>query len=109
FSELPGDACIKIPAGNGEPEWLFEYMNTLVNQPDLARAMGRNAAAYVARECAWEKTAAQYAAFLGGAGFQPAQSRLETCPTGDYILAFSKQNAAAEGYARTHLRRMVKT
>ncbi len=107
FSELPAGTCIKIPAGDEEPEWLFEYMNTLVNQPELAQAMGRNAAAFIARDCAWEKTAAQYARYLGAA--QPAPAAPVSEAIGDYILSFSQQNAGAESYARTHLHRMVKT
>ncbi len=113
FSELPDNACIKIPAGEGEQEWLFEYMNTLVNRPDLARAIGENAADYVERECAWEKVAAEYAAFLEEIGRPPP--RPESHPktpqpdVGAYILSFSRHTKGSEDYVRTHLRRMVRT
>src|SRR5258708_2207983 len=109
FSELPDDACIKIPPGDGEVEWLFEDMNTLANQPVLARGLGANAAKYVNDYCAWEKTAAQYAAFMRSlqspvAPRPPAPSP-QPQSLGDYILSFSKQTRDSEGYARTHLHR----
>ncbi len=118
FSELPDDACIKIPAGPeaslGEPEWLFEYMNTLVNRPDLARALGAKAADYTARECSWEKAASMYVEFLAKFA-QPAarpapaaeiahQETMEEC-----ILAFSKHHPEGENYARTHMHRFLHT
>lgn len=125
FSELPDDVCIKIPAGPdaSEPEWLFEYMNTLVNRPDLARALGESAAAYVARECNWEKVAAQYADFLMRFVVRPAAGvaapatlgpAAEAAPRAaesiaDCILAFSKHSPEGENYARTHLRRFLRT
>jgi glycosyltransferase involved in cell wall biosynthesis/SAM-dependent methyltransferase len=114
FSELPDDTCIKIPAGPeaSEPEWLFEYMNTLVNRPDLARALGESAAAYVSKECAWEKVAAQYAEFLTRFAGHSAQAAVQAAPKetfADCILAFSKHFPEGENYARTHLRRFVRT
>ena len=123
FSEMPSDTCIKIPAGldAAEPEWLFEYMTTLLNRPDLARALGRSAAAYVQRECSWERVAERYAGFLRRfAGSAPkrrvpegavsqAEPQSPTEAIGDCILAFSKHSPEGENYARTHLRRLVHT
>src|SRR5580700_6708917 len=43
FSELPDEICLKAPAGPEHPEeedLIFEYLNVLVERPDLARAMG---------------------------------------------------------------------
>jgi glycosyltransferase involved in cell wall biosynthesis/SAM-dependent methyltransferase len=121
FSEIPDNACIKIPAGPeaslGEPEWLFEYMNTLVNRPDLARALGQNAAAYTARECSWERAAGDYVDFLERFTAphtsptpipqQETEAHKETVE--ECILAFSKQSPEGENYARTHMRRFVHT
>lgn len=113
FSELPEDACIKIPPGDSEVEWLFEYMNTLANQPALAHAVGVNAAKYVNDFCTWERTAAQYAAFLSS--LKPSAVTRHPSPEtrepslADYILSFSKQTRDSENYARTHLHRFVET
>jgi glycosyltransferase involved in cell wall biosynthesis/SAM-dependent methyltransferase len=125
FSELPEDTCIKVPAGPessvSEPEWLFEYMNALVNRPDLAQSMGANAASYVARECSWETVAERYMEFLrsfmqlrpdtvaavkgeAAPGHASNSDRIAQC-----ILDASKAAPHSENYARTHLRRFVKT
>jgi SAM-dependent methyltransferase len=121
FSELPDDACIKIPAGPeaslGEPEWLFEYMNTLVNRPDLACALGRNAAEYTKRECSWEKSAERYVDFLASFKKPLPQAPVRVEPQKETphenieecIIAFSKHDAAGENYARTHMQRFVRT
>lgn len=133
FSELPDDTCIKIPAGReallDEPEWLFEYMNALLNHPALARALGQNAANYTARECSWEKVAAQYVDFLTRMGPPPATtqkavapgppSAAQTAPAApprapretmkECILAFSKHHKEGHQYAQTHMRRFLKT
>ncbi len=121
FSELPDDACIKIPAGEeaslSEPEWLFEYMNTLLNRPDLARALGRNAAQYAARECSWEKAAKSYVEFLArfekpsprGTESPQAQQQTRQETMEECILAFSKHHEAGWRYARTHMRRLLHT
>jgi glycosyltransferase involved in cell wall biosynthesis/SAM-dependent methyltransferase len=120
FSELPSDTCIKIPAGPeaslGEPEWLFEYMNTLVNRPDLARALGQNASAFVARECAWDKCAERYVEFLSSftkpaapAIHSTPQNKLHPESVAECVLSFSKQSPEGENYARTHMRRFVHT
>ncbi len=115
FSELPDDTCIKIPAGpeSSEPEWLFEYMNTLVNRPDLARALGQSAACHVRRECNWEKVAARYIDFLStfakptaamGGKSEPSGESLAEC-----VLAFSNHSPESANYARTHMRRFLRT
>jgi glycosyltransferase involved in cell wall biosynthesis/SAM-dependent methyltransferase len=68
FSELPDDICLKVPAGPDlaiqEEDLIFEYLNVLVSRPDLARAMGHRAKAWVERECNWSNVADRYAAFL---------------------------------------------
>jgi glycosyltransferase involved in cell wall biosynthesis/SAM-dependent methyltransferase len=65
FAELPNDICLKVPVGPEEEDLIFEYLNTLVSRPDLARAMGARAKAWVERECNWTVVAEQYVGFLG--------------------------------------------
>ncbi len=64
FRELPDDICLKTPAGDGEEETLFEFLNLLVSRPSFARGMGERARQWVERECRWEHVAQRYAAFL---------------------------------------------
>jgi glycosyltransferase involved in cell wall biosynthesis/SAM-dependent methyltransferase len=76
FCELPGDICLKTPVDATEEDHLFEYLNLLVSRPDIRRALGDRARAWVERECAWPRVAARYAAFLEsvvtGAEFEPS-------------------------------------
>jgi len=64
FAELPDDICLKVPIGPHEEDLIFEYLNTLVSRPDLARAMGARAKSWVERECNWDVVAKQYTEFL---------------------------------------------
>jgi SAM-dependent methyltransferase len=66
FAELPGDVCLKVPVGPEEEDLIFEYLNTLVSRPDLARALGSRARDWVQRECSWEAVAQRYLEFLSG-------------------------------------------
>jgi len=85
FREFPGDICLKVPVGTGEEDYIFEYLNTLISRPELARGMGRRAREWVERECAWEKVAARYASFLecvaaGGEWSEEAQDEEAVAP-----------------------------
>ncbi len=64
FSELPDHACIKLPPGDEEVNWLTEYLAALLNTPELCEALGRNAQRWATQECSWERVAGEYAAFL---------------------------------------------
>ena len=64
FQEFPDDVCLKVPVGAGEEDLIFEYLNLLVSQPEVALQLGAHAREYVERECNWDKVAAQYVAFL---------------------------------------------
>lgn len=64
FREFPDDICLKVPVGATEEDLIFEYLNLLVARPDLARAMGGRAAAWVSRECSWPIVAERYVEFL---------------------------------------------
>jgi SAM-dependent methyltransferase len=124
FSELPQEICLKIPVGqepvgSDEEDLIFEYLNTLVARPDLARAMGARAQAWVAKECSWSVVAERYTAFLknpGGAGASACSMPVEA------VKPIAPQPApiepaaidtwiAPEGrdYAKTHKSRFVHT
>ena len=64
FREFPNEVCLKVPVGPSEEDLIFEYLNLLVARPDLARAMGDRASAWVARECSWPIVAERYIEFL---------------------------------------------
>ena len=68
FAELPDDICLKVPVApdrvQQEEDFIFEYLNVLVARPDLARAMGERARAWVERECSWRVVAGKYLDFL---------------------------------------------
>ncbi len=124
FSELPDEICLKAPTGAGEEDLIFEYLNLLVSRPELARALGARARAWVERECRWELAARRYAVFLEavarGAEWSeqepPAQAAepaptppsLESPPTVEYILGWSTQPESRR-YVETHRSRLEKT
>ena len=97
FSELPDDVCLKAPVDGTEEEVLTGYMKLLATRPDLARAMGVRAHAYVARDCNWATVAAQYAKFI-----QPPRVSIE------YILGWG-HDEGARGYVEIHRVRLQKT
>jgi glycosyltransferase involved in cell wall biosynthesis/SAM-dependent methyltransferase len=64
FCELPGEICLKAPVDATEEDHIFEYLNLLVSRPEVRRALGACAHAWVEKECAWPRAAERYAAFL---------------------------------------------
>jgi len=137
FSEFPGEICLKVPVGPGEEDYIFEYLNTLVSRPELARAMGRRAREWVERECSWEKVAGRYARFLecvaegrpwpeekeAGEPATPeapaavAEPERPVAPdsepaagtTEEYILGWVPPESPAREYAEWHLARLKRT
>ncbi len=135
FSELPGDACVKIPPGDGEVTWISEYLAALLQAPELREGLGSNARRWAIEECSWTKAAGRYAEFLtrsdseavpssAGApeaprppGPAPAGNGLHLSSSGlpdrkvlaDYILSFGAADRAMEDYTRLHLNRLVHT
>ena len=83
FSELRDDICLKVPVGREEEDTIFEYLNTLVSRPDLARAMGARAQEWIARECSWSSVAERYVDFL------------QACVSGDWSRK-SEQDSEGE-------------
>ncbi len=122
FSELPEEVCLKVNVGPGEEDLIFEYLNLLVMRPDLARAMGERARAWVEKECAWPLVARRYASFLEavveGRAWEweppeatpppPAPPLIESPPKFDYVLAWTPEPEARQ-YAETHRTRLETT
>ncbi|MBI3280996.1 MAG: methyltransferase domain-containing protein, partial [Acidobacteria bacterium] len=127
FAEYPDEICLKVPVDATEEDTLYEYLDVLVARPDLARAMGERARAWVAAECNWNLAAERYAAFLGcvvegkdwvqpqpRAAAACAPARIETAPpphepvTDDYIIGWA-QDESSRTYVDTHVSRLAKT
>ncbi len=114
YAELPEDACIKLPPGDEEVDWLAEYLAALLNGPELREKLGGNARRWAEEECSWEKVAAQYAAFLREqkeAAPTPTASApaLDRQAVAAYILSFAVESKPMEDYVRLHLQRLVHT
>lgn len=124
FSEFPDDVCLKVPVDQSEEDLIFQYLNLLVSRPEIARALGRRAKEYVARECNWETVACRYAAFLRavkeGSEWQepsfapPARAPALTAPeqpavdvSPEYIESWSP-DGESRSYLETHKTRLVR-
>jgi glycosyltransferase involved in cell wall biosynthesis/SAM-dependent methyltransferase len=119
FSELPEAICLKAPVDASEEDHLFEYLNLLVSRPEVRRALGAKARAWVETECTWPKVAQRYADFLeriAANGAAPAVSEkpeavtahVQTHVEPEYILSWAPDEPA-QRYIETHLSRFEKT
>jgi glycosyltransferase involved in cell wall biosynthesis/SAM-dependent methyltransferase len=128
FREYPDEICLKAPVDASEEEHLFEYLNLLVSRPDVARALGARARAWVERECAWSAVAGRYREFLEcvvdghvwksaaeseAAALEP-QTPPETSPAsveveGEYITSWAPAEDGSRAYVESHLTRLEKT
>ncbi|MBK9170166.1 MAG: methyltransferase domain-containing protein [Bryobacterales bacterium] len=129
FREYPEDICLRVPVGAGEEDTLFEYLSLLVSRPEVARAMGARARAWVERECAWPVVAHRYIAFVeavsaGRAAGEweapaatpvPAPAAAEPPPSPaaesvppETVTVWTPEPEAQE-YVETHLTRLQKT
>lgn len=104
FSEFPDDAVLKVPVDGREDEILYEYLRLLISRPDLAKALGASAKAYVEETCNWSAVAARYARFLETLAPPPAPTRVSA----EYIMNWAK-NDGARSYISEHKTRLVKT
>jgi SAM-dependent methyltransferase len=121
FQELPDEICLKTPAGAGEEDVVFEYLNLLVSRPSLARAMGARARLWVQKECNWDSVAERYARFLqavlAGSMWPPSGESVaplepappDRTPDTGCIRGWTAPDADARGYVETHLTRLEKT
>jgi glycosyltransferase involved in cell wall biosynthesis/SAM-dependent methyltransferase len=126
FAEYPDSICLKVPVDAAEEDTLFEYLNLLVERPDVRQALGDAAQEWVERECNWHSVAEQYAAFLqavaagtgvplaraAAAGATPAITHgeppqpVEVEPK--YVLGWA-EDGNARAYVETHITRLAKT
>jgi len=66
FSELPGNACLKVDVDQYEEETLLQYMIALSSNPEFKKIIGDNARDYVTREHDPQKIAHEYSNFMEG-------------------------------------------
>ncbi|HYM10311.1 MAG TPA: methyltransferase domain-containing protein, partial [Bryobacterales bacterium] len=121
------------PVGEQEVDFIYEYLNLLVERPEIARAMGERARRWVLENCSWDRVACQYAGFLEAVAQgrewsppapQPAPSAPLPAPEtplteiateppehpwAGYILGYASASQEQLGYVRTHLTRLVHT
>jgi glycosyltransferase involved in cell wall biosynthesis/SAM-dependent methyltransferase len=131
FREYPGEICLKAPVDASEEDHLFEYMNLLVNRPEIARGLGERARQWVERECNWESVANRYVDFLRAVAegrewnlpaltqAAPATEEIaqsdavpEPAPVeveGRYIAGWAPVEDGSRGYVETHLTRLERT
>ena len=124
FAELPEEICLKAPAGAGEEDCIFEYLNLLVSRPELRRGLGERAREWVRRHCAWDNVARQYVSFLeavsAGENWQAPLLEAEQEPPppprpaaepveSSYILGWAGETPGGKEYIETHLTRFQKT
>jgi glycosyltransferase involved in cell wall biosynthesis/SAM-dependent methyltransferase len=122
FREYPDDVCLKAPVDSSEEEYLFEYMNLLASRPDVARALGERARAWVDRECRWEVAAGRYASFLRAvaegrewvegarAAAASAESLSAAAPVAaEEITAWAPVQDGSRAYVESHITRLEKT
>ena len=64
FSEYPEGVCLKAPVDAAEEEFLVEYIELLIERPEVAEAIGQRARAWVERECSWPSVAERYTDFM---------------------------------------------
>ncbi|MDQ6698796.1 MAG: glycosyltransferase, partial [Acidobacteriota bacterium] len=101
FQEFPADVCLKVPVDSSEEDLIFEYLTVLTERPDLSRALGASAKAWVERDCNWNKVAGQYAEFLASVCSRPPS-------LAQYILGWAA-DPDARRYVETHRTRLLKT
>ncbi|MDQ6664662.1 MAG: glycosyltransferase [Acidobacteriota bacterium] len=106
FQEFPDNVCLKVPVNATEEDLIFEYLALLTSRPDLSRALGASAKAWVASECNWTKVAGEYAAFLETAADRGAGRASGV--TAEYIQGWAENDSARE-YIETHRTRLLKT
>ncbi|MDQ5838187.1 MAG: methyltransferase domain-containing protein [Acidobacteriota bacterium] len=64
YSELPGDAVVKVPLGAHADALLAAYLERLIEDAPLRRRVGENARCYALATHSLERSAADYLAFI---------------------------------------------
>jgi glycosyltransferase involved in cell wall biosynthesis/SAM-dependent methyltransferase len=125
FREYPDGICLKTPVDATEEDYLFEFMNLLVSRPEMARAMGAKARAWVERECRWESVARRYAEFCEAVSegreaaraeeiacveaAEPEKAVAAVAVAGEYIASWAPVEDGSRAYVESHLTRLEKT
>ena len=131
FAELPDDVVMKVPlgpSGADEEISLFKRLQALAYRPTLREGLGRRAMEWARRECAVEKSAAQYLAFAERV-IRNQWDRMGSCPTPnhrldfedaptikldrdealEFVAGFYTEDPEATGYIQFHRDRLVRT
>ncbi len=118
FREFPDQACLKVPVGAGEEDILFQYLQLLVERPDLAEALGRGAQTWLERDCSWLTAATHYRSFLqsvvdGTLWPQPGRvsdpAAIETVVVEPEYIRGWAETPDSQSYVGTHITRLSKT
>ena len=136
FADLPDSICLKAPVDNSEVDFIVEYINLLIERPEIRAVIGERAREYVARECSWDRVGKLFADRIRDihSGLPPpaaaaqqtavkppvngAAMMAKTAPDSwfsadgtdlaAHILSFCHDEAAV-GYVKTHLTRLTRT
>jgi glycosyltransferase involved in cell wall biosynthesis/SAM-dependent methyltransferase len=125
FAEYPDDICFKAPVDAMEEDYLFEYLNLLVSRPQVARAIGDRARAWVEKECSWPHVAERYCDFLQAVSsgvvveveaeavvvvteVAAKEATPQPEPHAEYIKTWAPE-PAGRSYVESHLTRLEKT
>jgi glycosyltransferase involved in cell wall biosynthesis/SAM-dependent methyltransferase len=123
--ELPDDVCVKIPRDRHEMRVITECLKWLLSSPEDAAEIGAQAQRWVTGECAWNKVAERYVAFLreyGKTGEKPPKSiarsngfsyseapALTDTSILSYMSRWVDSNSPAGHYFATHSTRLIRT
>lgn len=123
FSELPDNACVKIPNDKYQDEMTFRCLLWLLRDRSVTRTIGLNAQEWARAECSWSKTASEYAAFLRSlsqcssdakttaAGSCSGKRRTSSEERGrikGHISGWAGQKAETQAYLEEHSSRLVR-
>ena len=124
FGDLPDDICLKVsPDPKQEERDLIKQMRLLAARPSLRAALGARASAWIRREHAIERSAAQYLSFAERLIAKPTK-RVIAAPsfTGNeatiafdhieasaYVKEFFADDANATSYLARHGKRLLRT
>jgi len=120
FSELPDDICLKVAPGADEEDLIFEFLDVLVSNPELAQAMGNRAKEWAARECNWTTVAERYVGFMRDPSAAPPPQTTSVASTAAPAASAPAEPIGlesittwvapdAQGYAAAHKTRFVHT
>ena len=84
FSEIPDDACLKVPEDAWEASTLRAFLLALTQRPELRSAIGRNAARWIANEHSIGRSLAAYETAFAAAATTPTAIRPPVPPLAPY-------------------------